>query len=105
MKSRQPTRSHEDWTWVAALVGSRARTVESQRLSGGIVSSVHGLSILDGHGLRHRLVVRRYMGADQLPEGAAVPSAGTLEQVSIHTGHVHRMTESNGTKFDALWSI
>jgi aminoglycoside phosphotransferase (APT) family kinase protein len=71
MKSPQPTRSHEDWTWVAALVGSRARTVGSRRLSGGIVSSVHRLSILDAHGLRHRLVVRRYMGADQRAWGAS----------------------------------
>src|SRR5262245_53025428 len=64
-------RSHEDWTWVAALVGSRARTVESRRLSGGIASSVHGLSIMDAHGLRHRLVIRRYMGADQREWGAS----------------------------------
>jgi aminoglycoside phosphotransferase len=62
---------HEDWTWVAALVGSRARTVGSRRLSGGIVSAVHRVSILDAHELRHRLVVRRYMGADQREWGAS----------------------------------
>ena len=36
----------------------------------GIVLSVHGLSILDAHGLRHRWVVRRYMGAYQREWGA-----------------------------------
>lgn len=62
---------HEDWTWVAALVGNRARTVGSRRLSGGIASSVHHISILDAHGLRHRFVVRRYTGADQREWGAS----------------------------------
>ena len=56
---------HEDWAWVAELVGSRARTVGSRRLSGGTVSSVHRVSVLDVRGLRHQFVVRRYMGADQ----------------------------------------
>src|SRR5262245_23860892 len=72
MKALRSTRSHEEWTWVAALVGSRARTVGCRRLSGGIVSSVHGLSILDANGLRHRLVVRRYMGADQRGWGSSL---------------------------------
>jgi aminoglycoside phosphotransferase (APT) family kinase protein len=40
-------------------------------LSGGIVSSVHGLSILDANGLRHRIVVRRYMGVDQKAWGSS----------------------------------
>jgi hypothetical protein len=55
----------EDWTWVTALIGSGARTVGSGRLSGGIVSSVYRLSILDARGRRHRLVVRRYVGSSQ----------------------------------------
>src|SRR5215471_4961563 len=71
MNARRSARSHEDWTWVAALVGSKARTVGSRRLSGGIVSSVHRLSILDAHGLRHRLVVRRYTGAGQREWGSS----------------------------------
>jgi aminoglycoside phosphotransferase (APT) family kinase protein len=61
----------EDWTWVAALVGSRARTVASGRLSGGIVSSVYRLSILDARGRRHWLVVRRYLGANQRKWGSS----------------------------------
>ncbi len=71
MKALRAKRSHEDWMWVAALVGSRSRTVGSRRLSGGIVSSVHRISILDAHGRRHRLVVRRYTGADQRRWGAS----------------------------------
>jgi len=35
------------------------------------VSSVHCVSLLDVHGLRHRLVVRRYIGADQLKWAAS----------------------------------
>src|SRR5215471_18551877 len=93
MKAVRSTKSHEEWTWVAALVGSRARTVGSRRLSGGIASSVHGLSILDANGLRHRIVVRRYMGADQREWGssavrreAAVLSA--LERSGLPSPHL-----------------
>lgn len=70
MKAPQSIGSHDDWLWVAALVGSRARTIGSRRLSGGIVSSVHRLSIIDAKGLQHRLVVRRYMEADQRAWGS-----------------------------------
>jgi aminoglycoside phosphotransferase (APT) family kinase protein len=71
MKALRSARSQQDWTWVATLVGDRARTIGSRRLSGGIVSSVYCLSILDADGRRHQLVVRRYMGADQRGWGAS----------------------------------
>src|SRR5215475_6010508 len=72
MRAPRSIRTREDWAWVAALVGSRARTVGSRRLTGGIVSSVHRLSILDAQGVRHQFVVRRYMGSDQRGWGASM---------------------------------
>ena len=40
-------------------------------MSGGIASAVHSLSIIAANGIRHQIVVRRYMGSDQRHWGSS----------------------------------
>jgi aminoglycoside phosphotransferase (APT) family kinase protein len=55
--------------WAAAAVGPSAQVVSARRLTGGITSATHVLSIEDSSGHRHRLVLRRWVG-DPAHEGA-----------------------------------
>src|SRR5262245_14726201 len=47
--------------WVANTIGAGARVLGRRRLVGGLVSSVHQLTVADRHGNRHRVVLRRYL--------------------------------------------
>ena len=62
--------TNEVWKWTASLVGSGAEAVSARRLTGGTISSVHCVTVRDARGHRSRLVVRRYLGADQSEFGA-----------------------------------
>jgi aminoglycoside phosphotransferase (APT) family kinase protein len=46
--------------WVEQTLGSRARVVEWKRLTGGLTSMVHGLTV-ERNGLRERYVLRWWM--------------------------------------------
>jgi aminoglycoside phosphotransferase (APT) family kinase protein len=60
-RARPPDRTLE---WAARAVGEHeGGSVDNVRaLTGGIASSVHALDVVDSHGERHRLVLRRYPG-------------------------------------------
>jgi aminoglycoside phosphotransferase (APT) family kinase protein len=52
--------------WVAREIGSGARVVTVRRLTGGIASSVHQLCVVDAKSGTHRLVLKRWLGEDQV---------------------------------------
>jgi aminoglycoside phosphotransferase (APT) family kinase protein len=67
------TPPEEALRWVAGLVGAGAAVVSVRRLTGGITSAMHALSILDAHGRHHRCVLRRWVSdhPDDGPERVA----------------------------------
>ena len=50
--------------WAAEEFGSGASVVRAKRLTGGVSSAVHLLSIRDARGQRHRAVLRRWMDSE-----------------------------------------
>src|SRR5262245_60350617 len=81
------TQSSSAWEWTERLVGSGARVISARRLVGGIVSSVHAVTLLDVTGRRHSVVVRRYIGHDRRIGGQNVRrEAGVLS--ALETGGV-----------------
>lgn len=65
--------SEEALRWVAESVGAGAVVVSVRRLTGGITSAMHAVSIVDGKGRHHRCVLRRWVGdhPDDGPERVA----------------------------------
>ena len=57
--------SPETLRWVAEACGKSARVVASRRLTGGIISSVHRLTVENTAGTRSQVVLRRYLGSDR----------------------------------------
>jgi hypothetical protein len=60
--------------WVETVLGDKARVVAWQRMTGGIISAVHRLTV-DAGGLRYPLVLRQY-------EHAAASLADSVEKES-----------------------
>jgi aminoglycoside phosphotransferase (APT) family kinase protein len=71
-RRRRPSR--ETLHWVETRLGDTARVVGWQRMTGGVISAVHRLTV-DADGQRHRLVLRQY-------EHAAASMADTIEKES-----------------------
>ncbi len=53
--------SAEALSWAASAVADGARVASVRPLTGGISSAIHGLVVLDRHGQRHRVVMRRWL--------------------------------------------
>jgi aminoglycoside phosphotransferase (APT) family kinase protein len=52
--------------WVLGELGPGSRIVSAYARAGGTSSAVHGLTVDDARGVRHRLVLRRYVRSDWL---------------------------------------
>jgi aminoglycoside phosphotransferase (APT) family kinase protein len=52
--------------WVRVQVGPRSRIVSERPRSGGTSSAVHAVTVEDGRGRRHALVLRRFVRAEWL---------------------------------------
>src|SRR5918998_5678685 len=63
---RQRRPSVETLAWVAASMGRGSRIVGSRRLTGGVCSAVHRLTV-EGRGKRTFVVLRQYPGGLGLP--------------------------------------
>jgi len=50
--------------WVAEEFGAGASVVAAKRLTGGITSAMHLLTIVEANGQRHRAVLRRWMESE-----------------------------------------
>jgi aminoglycoside phosphotransferase (APT) family kinase protein len=69
--------------WAATAFGARARVTATKRLKGGISSAVHLLSIDDGHGHQHFVVLRRWNDSGHADGAAWVRrEAHVLEQLA-----------------------
>jgi aminoglycoside phosphotransferase (APT) family kinase protein len=78
-----------DWReWVARAVGSDATVVRARRLHGGITSLVHAVDVEDAHGLRHRLVLRRYPDAPS-------PQDDPVDLVNIEVRSLERLAAAD----------
>ena len=53
--------SEEALRWVARSIGANAAVVSVRRLTGGITSAMHAVSIVDPKGRHHRCVLRRWV--------------------------------------------
>jgi aminoglycoside phosphotransferase (APT) family kinase protein len=69
--------------WAVSEFGSGASIVAVKRLTGGITSAMHLLTVDDARGVRHRAVLRRWMDSDHV-EGAewVQREAHVLEQLT-----------------------
>lgn len=65
VKSGVARPSVETLAWAADQIGRSAHVVTCRQLSGGILSSVHHLRVVDGAGGTHELVLKRFPTAPQ----------------------------------------
>ncbi len=59
--------SPEALSWAASAVADGGRVVSIRPLTGGISSAIHGIVVVDRHGQRHRVVLRRWLSPDGEP--------------------------------------
>ncbi len=67
LRSRPPAAALD---WAAAAFGPGARVLHAHSRQGGTSSAIHVVTVEDGHGRRHRAVLRRYVRPDVLHEAA-----------------------------------
>ena len=70
--------------WALARVGARARLDGWSRLFGGTACAIHALDVVDARGVRHALVLKRFVRADWVARepDVAVREAANLERVA-----------------------
>jgi aminoglycoside phosphotransferase (APT) family kinase protein len=83
--SSPPPPSRADRSWLASVLGGDERTLRARRLTGGISSAVHQISIGDQKGEVRHYVLRRWAIPD-FPEGTAdvLREAHTLTGLADH---------------------
>jgi aminoglycoside phosphotransferase (APT) family kinase protein len=81
MRARRARPPHAALEWAGDAVGAGSEVVHVRALTGGIASSVHALDVVDRRGSRHRLVLRRYLDADD--DSVAAAAAIELEGATL----------------------
>jgi aminoglycoside phosphotransferase (APT) family kinase protein len=100
LRDRRARPPRDALAWAVAAVGPAARLVSVRPLLGGISSAVHGLVIEDLRGVRHRLVMRRWLG-EPAAESLIRNEATALVRLSRANIPAPRLVASDASGGDA----